>query len=85
MQKKITQPKQTKDITTIVGTKYVILPDNTVAKRLKSRIVHGTTRFNLWINNKFTTIAADELREWNNARIKLQSSDSDTGDTSDQS
>jgi hypothetical protein len=85
MQKKITKPTSTKDITTIVGTKYVILPDNTVAKRLKSRIVHGTTRFNLWINNKFTTIAADELREWNNARIKSQSSDSDTGDTSDQS
>jgi len=85
MQKKITKPTPTKDITTIVGTKYVILPDNTVAKRLKSRIVHGTTRFNLWINNKFTTIAADELREWNNARIKSQSSDSNTGDTSDQS
>ena len=85
MQKKTPKQTPTKDITTIVGTKYVILPDNTVAKKLKSRNVHGTTYFYLWINKKFTTIAADKLREWNNVRIKSQSSDFDTGNTSDQS
>ena len=70
MQKKITKPTSTKDITTIVGTKYIILPDNTVAKRLKPRTVHGTTRFNMIIDGKFTTIAVEELLEWNAGRIK---------------
>jgi hypothetical protein len=83
MKKKITEPKQTKDITPIVGTKYIILPDNTVAKRLKSRIQHGTTRFNLWINNKFTTIAVDELRAWNDERAKSQSGEETDTDTSE--
>ena len=70
MQKKITKPTSTKDITTISGTRYVILPDNTVARLLKSRIVHGTTRFNLIIDGKFKTISAEELRAWNSNRIK---------------
>ena len=75
MQKKIIKPTATKDITTIVGTKYIILPDNTVAKKLKSRTVHGTTRFNLIIDGKFTTIAIEELREWNAGRIKSLNND----------
>jgi len=80
MQKKITKPTSTKDITPIVGTRYVILPDNTVARLLKSRIVHGTTRFNLIIDGEFKTIATEELREWNSNRIK-----SDDATTSEQS
>jgi hypothetical protein len=82
MQKKITKPTPCKDIIPIVGTKYIILPDNTVAKRLKSRNVHGTTYFYLWINKKFTTIAVDKLREWNEARINSQSSDAEVSEQS---
>ena len=72
------QPKQipTKDIVPVVGTKYVILPDNTVARLLKSRIVHGTTRFNLIIDGDFKTISAENLREWNESRLNEQSKES---------
>lgn len=70
MQKKTPKQTPTKDITPIDGTRYVILSDNTVARLLKSRIVHGTTRFNLIIDGKFKTISAEELRAWNANRIK---------------
>jgi hypothetical protein len=78
MQKKITKPTPTKEIIAIDGTRYVILPDNTVARLLKSRIVHGTTRFNLIIDGKFKTVSAEELREWNANRNKPEIENKET-------
>ena len=62
MNKKLTTPTAAKDIVRIPGTKYIILPDNTVARLLTPRTVHGTTYFNLFLNGKYTTTAIANLR-----------------------
>jgi hypothetical protein len=47
----------------IPGTKYVILPDNTVARRLTSRTVCGKVYFNLIIDDKYLTVSVDKLND----------------------
>ena len=62
MNKKLPKATACKDIVSIPGTKYIILPDNTVARLLTPRTVHGTTYFNLFLNGKYTTTQVDKLR-----------------------
>ena len=47
----------------IPGTKYVILPDNTVARRLTSRTVCGKVYFNLIIDDKYLTVSVEKLAD----------------------
>jgi hypothetical protein len=61
MNKKLPKSTASKDIVRIPGTKYIILPDNTVARLLTPRTVHGTTYFNLFLNGKYTTTAVANL------------------------
>mgnify|MGYP006267420227 CR=1 FL=1 len=54
----------------IPGTKYVILPDNTVARRLTSRTICGTVYFNLIVDGKYLTVSVEKLPALLEARSK---------------
>lgn len=62
MNKKLPKQIACKEIVKIPGTKYVVLPDDTVARLLTPRTVHGKTYFNLWVNKGYETIQVDKLR-----------------------
>jgi hypothetical protein len=63
MKKDIPCDQPCRDISRIPGTRYVILPDNTVARLLTPRTISGTTYFNLFINKEYTTVAVSKLRD----------------------
>lgn len=54
-------PKADAVVRQIPGTKYVILPDMTVARRLTSRTVCGKVYFNLIVDDKYLTVSVDKL------------------------
>jgi hypothetical protein len=62
MNKKLNKTPASKDIVRIPGTKYIVLPDNTVARLLTPRTVHGTTYFNLFLNGEYKTTKVENLR-----------------------
>jgi len=63
MTKKLPCTHACRDIVAIPGTKYIILPDQTVARLLKPTLASGKTYYNLMMNDKLQSISVEKLVE----------------------
>ena len=57
------ETQNVKEIKTIDGTNYIILPDSRVARLLKPMTQNGTVFYNLIINGEYKRVSVDKLSE----------------------
>jgi len=64
MKKKLTPASTEPDKLLPDGHKYVLLPDGTVARRLRPYPIGGTTYYNIRVDGQHKRIRADRLAEY---------------------
>jgi len=61
MQKKLPCPSACRDILPLVGTDYILLPDNRVARLLTPSTKSGVLYFNLYVSKERKTVSIDKV------------------------
>ena len=62
MKKKLPCSQPCRDVSTVLDTAYVVLPDARVARLLKPTLQNGKLHYNVFIDGEYTRLTVEALR-----------------------
>jgi hypothetical protein len=62
MKKKLPCSQPCRDVSNVLDTAYVVLPDDRVARLLKPTLQNGKNCYNIFIDGEYTRLTVDALR-----------------------